>query len=103
MNNPFSAGWRPIHGWLSLQLLEAMAGKSDVVECCFVSSDVTSAPYFATPVLLGKQGVEKNLGLGKLSDYETKKLDEVGSLGSSHTGLSTDLFICNWCRYFLSL
>jgi len=54
-----------------------MSGKSDVIECCFVSSDVTAAPYFATPVLLGKQGVEKNLGMGELSVYEKKKLEEV--------------------------
>ena len=33
-------------------------------------SDVTEAPFFATPILLGKNGIEKNLGLGKLTDFE---------------------------------
>lgn len=59
------------------QLLEAMAGKSNIVECAFVQSDVSEAPYFATPLLLGKNGVEQNLGMGELSDFEKKKLQEV--------------------------
>ena len=33
-------------------------------------SDVTEAPFFATPIILGKNGLEKNLGLGKLTDFE---------------------------------
>jgi malate dehydrogenase len=41
-----------------------------VVECGYVASDVTESPYFATPLLLGKNGLEKNLGLGKLSQFE---------------------------------
>ena len=60
-----------------MQLLEALNGKSDVVECAFVSSDVTEAAYFATPLLLGKTGMEQNLGMGTLSDYEKDKLKEV--------------------------
>lgn len=62
---------------LSPQLLEAMAGKSNIVECAFVKSDVSEAPYFATPLLLGKNGVEQNFGMGELSDFEKKKLQEV--------------------------
>lgn len=54
-----------------------MDGKSEVVECAFVKSDLTPAPYFANPILLGKQGMQKNLGLGELSDFEKKKVDEV--------------------------
>lgn len=54
-----------------------MNGKSGVVECAFVRSDVSDAPYFANPILLGKEGVDKNLGMGQLSDFEKKKLEEV--------------------------
>lgn len=54
-----------------------MNGKSDVVECTFIRSDLTDAAYFASPVLLGRNGVEENLGLGELSDFEKKKLQEV--------------------------
>ncbi|KAK7487961.1 hypothetical protein BaRGS_00020862 [Batillaria attramentaria] len=32
------------------------------------------AKYFATPVLLGKEGIEKNLGMGKLIDFEVNLL-----------------------------
>lgn len=56
-------------------LLEAMNGKEGVVECAFVKSDLTEAPYFASPVLLGRNGVEKNLGLGTLSDYEKQLVE----------------------------
>lgn len=54
-----------------------MNGKSGVVECSFVRSDLTDACYFANPILLGKAGLEQNLGLGELSDFEKKKLEEV--------------------------
>lgn len=51
-------------------VLEALAGEEGVVECAFIRSDETEASYFSTPVLLGKSGLEKNLGLGKLMNYE---------------------------------
>ena len=60
-----------------LQLLEAMGGQPNVVECAFVESDVTEAAYFATPLTLGKNGVEKNNGMGTLSEFEKEKLREV--------------------------
>ncbi len=54
-------------------LIRAMNGK-DVVECAYVASDITEAPYFATPIQLGPNGVAKNLGLGKLSPFEEELL-----------------------------
>ncbi|KAM4795468.1 malate dehydrogenase, mitochondrial [Rhinophrynus dorsalis] len=51
-------------------LLDAMNGKEGVIECSFVRSEETESPYFSTPLLLGKNGIEKNLGLGKLTAYE---------------------------------
>lgn len=56
-------------------ILEAFAGKTNVVECAYVESDVTSAPFFATPLLLGANGIEKNMGLGSLSDAEKERLE----------------------------
>lgn len=53
-------------------LASAMKGKEGVVECAFIKSNETEASYFATPLLLGPNGVAKNLGLGKLSPYETE-------------------------------
>merc|ERR550539_1619453 len=55
-------------------LIKAMNGKEGVVECAYVASHVTEATYFSTPLLLGKNGLEKNLGLGKLSEYEEELL-----------------------------
>lgn len=51
-------------------ILEAMSGVEGVVECAFVRSDETEAKYFSTPLLLGKNGMAKNLGLGKMSEFE---------------------------------
>ena len=51
-------------------VIKGLNGKECVVECAYVDSDVTEAKFFATPVLLGKNGLEKNLGLGKLNDFE---------------------------------
>jgi len=36
---------------------------------------VTEASYFSTPLVIGKNGIVKNLGLGKLSDYESKMVE----------------------------
>merc|ERR1711913_123448 len=51
-------------------LIKGMQGQEGVVECAYIASDVTEAKYFATPVVLGPGGVEKNLGLGKLTAFE---------------------------------
>merc|ERR1740131_408509 len=51
-------------------LIKGMQGQEGVVECAYIQSDVTEAKYFATPVVLGPNGVEKNLGLGTLTAYE---------------------------------
>lgn len=55
-------------------LIHGLLGKKNVVECSYVRSDETEAKYFATPLLLGKKGIEKNLGMGKLSGYEKELL-----------------------------
>jgi len=56
-------------------VLEAMHGKKGIIECAYVASDITDASFFASPILLGANGAEKNLGLGNLSDFEQDKLD----------------------------
>jgi len=54
-------------------LMKAKSGK-EVVECAYIASSVTEAPYFATPIKLGPNGVEANLGLGTLSAFEEEML-----------------------------
>lgn len=58
----------------AISLIKALNGEQGVVECAYVKSDVTESPYFSTPLLLGKNGIEKNLGLGKLTAYEEELL-----------------------------
>lgn len=54
----------------SFSMLEAQAGKQGVVECAYVAADDAETSYFATPLLFGKNGVEKNLGYGSVTDFE---------------------------------
>uniref|UniRef100_A0A8C0E335 Malate dehydrogenase, mitochondrial n=1 Tax=Balaenoptera musculus TaxID=9771 RepID=A0A8C0E335_BALMU len=57
-------------------LVDAMNGKEGVIECSFIKSQETDCPYFSTPLLLGKKGIEKNLGIGKISPFEEKMIAE---------------------------
>lgn len=54
----------------AVSLLRGLNGESNVIECAYVRSNVTEAKFFSTPLLLGKNGIEKNLGLGKLNAFE---------------------------------
>merc|ERR1712007_306244 len=56
-------------------ILSGLAGKP-TVECAYVMSDVTELPYFTSKVRFGKSGVEEVYPVGKLNDYEQKRLDE---------------------------
>ncbi|KNC85943.1 malate dehydrogenase, mitochondrial [Sphaeroforma arctica JP610] len=55
-------------------VLKGLDGEYNV-ECSYVQSDVTSAEYFSTPVVLGPRGMECNLGLPEMNDYEKKGLE----------------------------
>merc|ERR1712096_134487 len=57
-------------------LIKGMQGQEGVVECAYIASDITECKYFSTPVLLGPNGVEKNLGLGNLSAFEQDVLKD---------------------------
>ncbi|XP_068614851.1 malate dehydrogenase, mitochondrial [Brachionichthys hirsutus] len=68
----------------TFSVLDAMNGKEGVVECAFVRSEETGCKYFSTPLLLGRNGIEKNLGLGKLSAFEEKLVaDAMDELNAS--------------------
>lgn len=55
----------------ALALIRGLKGEPNVIECAYVKSNVTDAPYFSTPLVLGKQGVERNLGIpGNISPIE---------------------------------
>jgi malate dehydrogenase len=56
-------------------VMDALDGKKGVTECTFVESTVTDAKFFASPVTLGKEGVDTIHGYGKVTAYEQKLID----------------------------
>jgi len=58
----------------AISLIRALRGEANIIECAYVQSNITEAKYFATPLLIGKNGIEKNLGLGKLNAFEQELL-----------------------------
>ena len=59
-----------------LSLVRALNGKKDVIECTYVEGSGGLSRFFAQPVLLGKNGVEKILSYGNLSEFEQTKLND---------------------------
>jgi len=59
------------------QVLRAANGEQGIVECAYVESTLVDAPYFASPVKLGRDGVQEILPLPKLSDFEQGLLDDM--------------------------
>ncbi|CAH1397055.1 unnamed protein product [Nezara viridula] len=54
-------------------VLRGMTGESNVIECSMVAHDYCGLNYFAGPLLLGKNGVEKKFGLpDEISDFENE-------------------------------
>mmetsp|Transcript_8127 Transcript_8127/g.11615 ORF Transcript_8127/g.11615 Transcript_8127/m.11615 type:complete len:229 (+) Transcript_8127:577-1263(+) len=58
-------------------VLKAINGDESIVQCAFVESDLTDAPFFASPCKFGKNGVEEVLGFGDLSPYEREWFDKM--------------------------
>jgi len=56
-------------------ILSGLAGEP-TIECAYLMSNVTDLPYFTSKVRFGKKGVEEVFPVGKLNDYEQKRLDE---------------------------
>ncbi len=59
----------------ALSLVKAMQGEANVVECTYVDGGSEHAQFFAQPVLLGKNGVEKVLPYGDISAFEQAAMD----------------------------
>lgn len=58
-------------------VLRAMHGEEGIVECTFVENDLTAAPFFATPVTLGPDGVQEVHSFGELSAFEKDNFDSM--------------------------
>ena len=57
-----------------LSLVRALNGEDNVVECAYIEGFGDKARFFAQPVLLGKNGVEKILDYGTLTTFEESTL-----------------------------
>lgn len=54
-----------------LSLIKGLRRGSNIVECAYVRSDIhPGTKYLATPLRLGPTGIQRNLGLPELSEYE---------------------------------
>ncbi len=58
-----------------LSLVRALNGEDNVIECTYIEGPGDKARFFAQPVLLGKNGVEKVLDYGTLTTFEDSTLN----------------------------
>ncbi|KAH8418630.1 hypothetical protein KR222_007628, partial [Zaprionus bogoriensis] len=58
-------------------LMRGLNDEPDVIECAYVASNATKASFFATPLLLGPDGIKKNLGLPEMDEMEKANLDKM--------------------------
>jgi malate dehydrogenase len=58
--------------YTKIRLLEAMGGATGIVECTMVENNLTEAPFFSTPCLLGPAGIEQVIPFGKDMFYLKK-------------------------------
>ncbi|XP_039753492.1 malate dehydrogenase, mitochondrial-like [Pararge aegeria] len=57
----------------TINVVKGLQGKKEVIQCAYVDSLGTCAPncqFFASEVVLGPSGIEKNLGIPELSKFE---------------------------------
>lgn len=57
--------------------LRAMGGVSGIVECTYVSSQVTELPFFASQVVLGRNGIEEYLPIPKMNPVEKEAFERM--------------------------
>lgn len=68
-------------GRFCVSLARALKGRQGIVECAFVPSDrYGDLRYLATPVQLGIGGVQHNMGVPPLSDYEDCLMQNAAAL-----------------------
>uniref|UniRef100_A0A1D1Z4Q1 Malate dehydrogenase n=1 Tax=Anthurium amnicola TaxID=1678845 RepID=A0A1D1Z4Q1_9ARAE len=56
--------------------LRGLRGDAGIVECSFVTSQVTELPFFASKVRLGRGGAEEIFPLGPLNEFERAGLEK---------------------------
>lgn len=59
------------------KVLQAMNGADDIVQCAYVESSLTDAPFFSSPCKFGVDGVSEVMGYGELTAYEQGWFDKM--------------------------
>jgi len=59
------------------KVVRGLKGEDGIVQCAYVESSLTAAPFFASPCRFGPNGVEEVLPFGDLSDYEQGWFDKM--------------------------
>merc|ERR1739845_140832 len=59
------------------RVMAGLSGETGVTECTFVESTVTDAKFFASPVTLGKDGIDTIHGYGTVNAHEQKLIDDM--------------------------
>lgn len=57
--------------------LQAMSGAEGIVECAYVISSLTDLPFFASPVRLGRDGIDEFLPLPVMSPLERENFNDM--------------------------
>lgn len=73
-----------------MSLVRGLQGQTNVVECAYVDGGSEHAQFFAQPVLLGRNGVEKVLPYRALSEFETQARDSMLDTLTGDIQLGTD-------------
>lgn len=63
----------------TISLLRAQLGEQNIIECAYVRHQqppVNELEYFAVPLVLGKDGYSRSLGLGKLLQFEAQMIED---------------------------
>ncbi|MEL4272845.1 malate dehydrogenase [Shewanella xiamenensis] len=60
-----------------MSLVRGLQGEANIVECAYVDGGSEHAEFFAQPVLLGKNGIEKVLPYGEVSTFEANARDSM--------------------------
>lgn len=60
-----------------MSLVRGLQGEANIVECAYVDGGSEHAEFFAQPVLLGKNGIEKVLPYGEVSVFEANARDSM--------------------------
>ena len=56
-----------------VNLVNALLGKQGIIQNAYVDGGNACSPFFTQPLLLGKNGIERVLPFGELSDFEEQK------------------------------